>query len=213
MSHPDLHYYYLRLVRRRWFRFEGRRYRYFIKRCHNHPVLNERIVEIPIIWDVIQQNRGKAILEVGNVLSNYYQYEHDTLDKYEKGSGVINEDIVSYSPGKKYDLIVSISTLEHVGFDDNPKEPEKILRALANITTLLKPGGEFIFTVPLGYNEHLDGFIRDKRLNIPKLRFMKRVSYFSKWKEVNYDEVRNAQYGNPYRNANALLVGYWRNDS
>jgi hypothetical protein len=37
------------------------------------------------------------------------------LDKYEQAPGVINEDVVSFSPPQKYDLIVSVSTLEHVG--------------------------------------------------------------------------------------------------
>ena len=44
---------------------------------------------------------------------------HDVLDKYEKGNNVINDDVVSFSTEVKYDLIVSVSTLEHVGWDEN----------------------------------------------------------------------------------------------
>ena len=63
----------------------------------------------------------KNIFEVGSVLSHYFPINHDVLDKYEKGHGVINQDVVDFKPHNKYDLIVSISTLEHVGFDDNTK--------------------------------------------------------------------------------------------
>jgi hypothetical protein len=34
------------------------------------------------------------------------------VDKYEKDVGVINEDIVDFQPGRSYELIISISTLD-----------------------------------------------------------------------------------------------------
>ena len=55
----------------------------------------------------------------------YYKFEHDIVDKYEKKKGIINQDIVDYKPDKKYDLIISISTLEHVGWDETPRENYK----------------------------------------------------------------------------------------
>jgi len=51
------------------------------------------------------------------VLSHYFAVKHDIVDKYEIAPSVVNEDLVNFKPGKKYDLIVSISTLEHVGWD------------------------------------------------------------------------------------------------
>jgi hypothetical protein len=43
---------------------------------------------------------GRNVLEVGNVLSHYFPVHHDVLDKYEKAKGVINEDVVEFSPAK-----------------------------------------------------------------------------------------------------------------
>jgi cyclopropane fatty-acyl-phospholipid synthase-like methyltransferase len=51
---------------------------------------------------------------------------------------VINEDVVNFKSKKKYDLIVSISTLEHVGWDEKPM---KIPRAIENLKTLITPQG------------------------------------------------------------------------
>jgi len=94
---------------------------------------NERAVEIPIIWHIVRENKGKRILEAGNVLSHYFRVDHDIVDKYERAEDVINEDVVNFQPSKKYDLIVSISTLGHVGWDENPKEPSKILKAIEHL--------------------------------------------------------------------------------
>src|SRR6266516_2600109 len=90
----------------------GKAYRYFdtVKTWHG-----ERAVEIPLVMDMVRKYQGKNILEVGNVLSHHVRFEHDTLDKYEIAEGVTNADIVDFTSEKKYDLIVSISTLEHVG--------------------------------------------------------------------------------------------------
>lgn len=93
---------------------------------------------------------------MGNVLSNYFSVNHDIVDKYEKSYGVINHDIVDFNPDKKYDLIVSILTLEHVGWDEIPKEPTKILSAIKNMIALLEPEGKIVVTLPLGYNPEMD---------------------------------------------------------
>ena len=91
---------------------------------------NERTVAVPI-WNLVRrfEEQNKKILEVGNVLSYYFKVNHDILDKYEIMDGVINEDVVDFRPSKQYDLIVSIVTLEHVGWSESSKEPAKIIRA------------------------------------------------------------------------------------
>lgn len=122
----------------RGFVFQGKKYKYFYHR-YNRTWTNERAVEIPIIREIWKENKGKEVLEIGNVLSHYFSVNHDIVDKYEKAKSIINEDVVNLKPSKKYDLIISISTLEHVGFDEEPKEPEKILRAIENLKNLLSP--------------------------------------------------------------------------
>lgn len=70
------------------------------------------------------------MLEVGNVLSHYFPIHHDIVDKYEVCPGVINQDIADFLPQEKYDLILSISTVEHVGWDEQPQEPTKLLQVI-----------------------------------------------------------------------------------
>ena len=89
--------------------------------------MNERSIEVPIVMEIVNQNKGKRILEIGNVLSNYYKVSHDIVDKYEKAPNVINQDVVDFKTNEKYDLIVSISTLEHVGWDEEPRDDKKNL--------------------------------------------------------------------------------------
>ena len=71
-------------------------------------------------------------------------------------------------PEKKYDLIVSISTLGHVGFNEERfselpglvAHPDKTLHAIQNLRGLLSHRGKIIATVPLGYNLALDELLR-----------------------------------------------------
>ena len=70
---------------------------------------------MPIIWEEVKKHEAQRILELGNVLSHYYPVHHDIVDKYEKSSGVSNVDIRDFDTSKDYDLVVSISTFEHIG--------------------------------------------------------------------------------------------------
>ncbi len=153
------YHYYTKVKSRKSFTFQGKTYPNFYHR-YNNPWKNERTVEIPIVRDIIKDIEEDRILEVGNVLSHYFHVEHDVVDKYEKAKGVINEDVVNFKSSKKYDLIVSISTLEHVGWDENPREPEKIFKAIENLKSLLSPEGKIVITLPMGWNQELDRFLK-----------------------------------------------------
>jgi hypothetical protein len=192
--------YYKRYPPSHTFTLQGERYKYFYN-LYNITWKNERALEIPVAWDEVEKYRGKKILEVGNVLSWYFQVQHDVLDKYEVAEGVINEDIVEFKPAEKYDLILSISTLEHVGWDETPREPRKVLDAVERLKGLLNAGGKLLITVPLGYNTALDEFLRDGSLDFTNKFFMKRVSKKTEWAEIDeqkaLDEVRNKTYRRP----------------
>jgi hypothetical protein len=124
-----LEYLYFKTFKHSKFAFNGQNFSYFYH-WYNKTWRNERAVEVPIIWNIVKKYKRKRILEVGNVLSHYYPIRHEILDKYEKAPGVINLDVVDFKPAKKYDLIISISTLEHVGWDEKPKEPKKVYKLL-----------------------------------------------------------------------------------
>lgn len=202
-------YYYIKYLKR-WqkFSFDSKKYNYFAS-LYNKTFLNERIVEVPIFIDIIKNNTDKKILEIGNVLSHYYDFEHDVVDKYEKGNNVINEDILTYSPQKKYDLILSISTFEHVGFDETPKDPKKIIPTFENIKNLLNPKGSLVFSIPLGYNIYLDDLCINNQLGLDKILGMKRLSKLNKWVEAEPVTLKGIQFHKPFEYANAILLGYY----
>lgn len=188
------------------FKFKGDNYEYFYHH-HDKTWKSERAIEIPIIYKEVESYKGLKILEVGNVISNYLPFNGDILDKYEIGTQVINEDVVDFNPSYKYDLIISISTLEHVGWDEDHIEPEKISMAINNLTKILKKGGKLIFTCPVGYNPHLDTLLSENKLPLTEKYFLKRISEDNQWIESTWDEVKNAEYHNPYNYANAVLIG------
>lgn len=199
-------YWYTRAFRsRRTFLFQGKRYRYLYRR-YSSAWRSERVVEVPIIRDVLAQYAGRNVLEVGNVLSHYFPVTHDRLDKYERAAGVVNEDIVDFRPAKRYDLIVSISTLEHVGWDEDPRDPDKVLGALDALRRLASPGGRILVTLPMAYNPELDARLRDGRIAFARRGCLQRVSRDNRWAEVEWAEIEHARFDTPFRRINGLVV-------
>ncbi len=193
------------------FMFQGKKLKYFYHK-YNTTWRNERAVEIPIVWDKVKNFQG-TILEVGNVLSNYFPIQHDIVDKYEKANGVTNEDVTEISTSKKYDLIVSISTLEHVGWDEDPRkqfalnEKQKIAQSVDKLKTLLNPMGKIVATVPVGYNPNLDTLLRNNQTGFDKIFCLKRVSKDNRWVEAQWKDIANSKFNSPFPFANGLVVG------
>ncbi|MFC1562392.1 hypothetical protein ACFL4Q_05295 [candidate division KSB1 bacterium] len=150
---------------------------------------------------------GKKILEIGNVLRHYFPCDHTVIDKFEKAPGVRNIDIIDLNTSEKYDLIVSISTLEHVGYDEDQKNHNKISRAIDILKKCKSDTGTLIITLPLGYNADLDSMIKNNELNIHNLFFLKRISRNNIWVETVYKDIENCKYGTPFPYANGLVVG------
>lgn len=189
----------------RRFTFDGTSHRYYVHR-YNSTWRSERAVEIPIVWDILQRSRNVRILEVGNVLRHYFPVVHDCVDKYEKAPGVINQDVVDYR-ADPYDLIVSISTLEHVGWDEEPRDPEKILKAIANLRSLTAPGGRIVITLPITHNPHVDAYLKDGRIAFTRRLCLKRISSHNRWEETSWEEAKEARFDTPFRRINAIVVG------
>ena len=206
LVHRAWRYLRLRCLGPKTFEFAGETHHYHF---HPYSLDNERAAEIALAGDFLKGKTGE-ILEVGNVLSHYFAFPHDVVDKYEKAPGVINEDIVTYAPRKKYDCIITISTLEHVGWDEQPRDPQKIICAIQHLKTLLKNGAPLYVTMPLGYNPHVDEMIRAQQTGFSEIRFLMRTSSDNRWREATWEEVRQAKYGTPFPCANALAVGIFR---
>jgi hypothetical protein len=149
------------------FFYKGKYYPFFFN-MYNATWKFDRKYEIPVFIKAIEDYGKEDILEVGNTMKHYVDVKYDIVDKYEKAEGVINEDICSFNPKKKYGLIISISTLEHIGLYQYGKgDKEEIEKAYCNILSLLNQGGKFLFSYSgNGYNPQLDKFIEEQGLDI-----------------------------------------------
>jgi hypothetical protein len=167
---------------------------------------NERAVEVPLVWSELQR-RGdsRGVLEVGNVLGHYFDIAHPVLDKYERFRTVTwNEDIVAFQPPFASELVLSISTLEHVGHSESPRDPAKFRQAIDAIAGWLAPGGRLLFTVPLGYNPAVREYLDRPHELGTTVRCLRRTTLDNLWEQADYAAVRDARYGDPFPCANAI---------
>ncbi|HEY5530938.1 MAG TPA: hypothetical protein VIK22_02930 [Candidatus Anoxymicrobiaceae bacterium] len=189
----------------RTFEFEGHEYHY-LYHPYNLTWRNERSVEVPIALQLLGSCTGLPVLEVGNVLSHYIDIDHEVLDKYESAPGVINADAVDFNPGKAYSLILSISTLEHIGHDEEPREPSKPLAAIKNLSGLLAPGGRLVATIPVGLNPDLDRVLLSGETPFKQTLAMRRLPARNVWEQVDPPSVAGAGYSRLGFRANAILI-------
>jgi SAM-dependent methyltransferase len=177
---------------------------------------NERSVEIPIFRRILATGSGR-VLEVGDVLGNYGVIGHDVVDRYEdwrRGERaerhVIRADVLDFVPAERYDVIVSISTLEHVGFDGE-NEPRKLLRAVDHLTTAcLAPGGVLAVSLPVGYNPHVATFIETGELRFDETFYLRRIAR-RHWTQVaSWSDIRGLSYNQRVPSAEGLVIGLRR---
>jgi hypothetical protein len=189
----------------RTFELQAARYPYFL---HDYNVTwcNERAVEIPIVWAEVRRRRGRRVLEVGNVLAHYFAVDHEVVDKFEKGRSISNEDVATFRGGRPYDLIVSISTLEHIGWDEEPQDGGKIVRAIANLSEQLAPGGRLVATLPLGYNPVMDAQLAAGALPFSRCHYLVRRGMLS-WAETDWQGVAGSAYAERWPGARGLVIG------
>lgn len=188
------------------FSFDGDTYPYLYDRRHPSWI-SERAVEIPIARRLLRGHAGGRVLEVGNVLGLYGPRNHAVIDKYEQAPGVLNVDALDLRDERGYDLIVSISTIEHIGWDEHPQDPDRARRAIEHLARLLSPGGTLMFTVPIGYNPHLDRALAAGDMPAARLSALLRDGHRTRWREVSPEAAWAVPYDDLFYAAGALLVG------
>lgn len=142
--------------------------------------IDERIVEYPWLLSRMPCSGG-TVLDGGSVLN--YPFLLDSPQLSDKRlviltlapeSTMAKRQNVSYMFGdlratlfkdEAFDLIVSVSTLEHVGMDNaklytqddlhNESQTDDYLRVIKEFRRILKPGGHFLMTVPYGKAQNL----------------------------------------------------------
>ena len=198
----------------RYFQFRGRRYAYYRSRKTR---FNERAVELPIVKRELDRCGG-SILEVGNVFHKHGSKSPPVwlvVDLYEKPyPHVINEDITKFETSERYDLVVSVSTREHVGFDYQEKRDPTMCRiAVERIKGLLKSGGRLIVTCGFGYNLNWDRMVVSGEIEFDRLDCMIRVSSqeANQWVEAPLSEASEKKYkrkrGASLQTATGLMIG------
>lgn len=143
--------------------------------------LDERIIEYPWALAALQEHGGKKLLDIGSTLNHKEIILHEYLRGKEiTCANIIPEQTCLYEHGVSYlltdtrdtpykdevfDIITCISTLEHIGMDNNylygddPKNIEKdsgsYRNALREMVRILNRGGLLLVTVPFGkYEDH-----------------------------------------------------------
>jgi SAM-dependent methyltransferase len=116
------------------------------------------------------------------------------VDKYEPAPGVLNRDVLELGELGPFDLIVAISTLEHVGHDEAPRDPTAAPRAVQALRERLAPGGRLLITVPAGYNRAFDAAIADGSIPTSSLSALRRVGGGTRWREVGPAQAWQAPY-------------------
>ena len=179
---------------------------------HNVTWANERCVELALARALMAGVPPERTLEVGHVTPHYFQGGHQVVDKYEPAA--LQVDIVDFDPAERFDLILSISTFEHIAFDEpgGPKAPHqvaaKVRAALERCRGLLAPGGLLAITVPLGYNPALDAMIAADELAWARASWFKRFPRRT-WRRVSRSEAVRCRYGSPRAFANAIVLAEW----
>ncbi|WP_152397013.1 class I SAM-dependent methyltransferase [Paenibacillus guangzhouensis] len=197
----------------------------------------ERAVEIPLALHFLSEHgTGKRILEVGNVLRHYASMLQrlpglgplDTIDKFEAYPGVMNIDIMDMNT--KYDVIISISTVEHVGQnaygEHEVGDREAPLRAIVQIYNLLEPGGKAFLTVPFGKlmdigwliqfsSEYLDLLVLKYGIPLQAIqtRFLKKLDTEATiegprqlWVQCEHGELAHTLFHHPFAFAGGIAV-------
>lgn len=155
---------------------------------------SERAVELSIAHWFLTTRPYSRLIEIGNVLNYYFDLPtHDVLDKYEVLPDVINEDIVEFEPRRSYDMVISLSTLEHVGFDEQPYDLSRSRAAAEKVVSLMGKGGHILVTVPLGYNPAIDDFVEKKSHLFETVAFFMREGSTVWWVQAPYSVARAAR--------------------
>jgi hypothetical protein len=190
------------------FRLDGDTYPY-LRDPYRWSWLTERAVEVPVVARIVEEHRGRRILEVGNVLPHYVPAQHTVVDKYEQSRGVLNRDALDLADLGSFDLVVAISTLEHVGWDERPQRPWLAVQAAAALRERVAPGGRLVVTVPMGYNPTFEAAVRSGEVPATSQLALRRASG-STWNQVPIEGVWDAPYDWILMAASGVIIQTWQ---
>jgi SAM-dependent methyltransferase len=197
------------------FELAGRCFTYQVS-DYNSTTICERAVEVPVGLALLgQATDGEAsVLEVGAVLPHYRAGwpadAHTVIDLHEEYPGVINADVLTWEPNNSFDLIISISTLDHL------HDLEELIDALRRLRRWLAPGGLLFITLPFGQpawvggGEWIDRFVLGENDATTVWRMDKIDPLDHLWEQADLDDAPLAYHG-PSLFANTVHMLLWGN--
>ena len=127
--------------------------------------LNERLAEYPYVFSQLAKHPEiKSVLDIGSAFSLLpiqlatLGYQVTGLDIIDSGDTyhpdfvqIVSDLFDNKIPDNSFDAVVSISTIEHMGFGvfGDKVIPDADVRAFEIVHRLLKPGGIAVITVPV----------------------------------------------------------------
>lgn len=189
----------------RAFRYAGRDFA-MLDHPYNRTLFSERGVEVPVAVAFVDSFAAGAVgLEVGNVLSHYGPVHHRVVDKYERASGVENRDVFEIRADVPFDFIVTVSTVEHVGWDEPERDLTAAVRAIDHLRSLLRHDGRLLVTAPLGYNPALDTLALGGDSGADHAEVLVRDAH-DNWSATDRPEIHQLRYLHERGSAGALWI-------
>ena len=183
-------------------------------------VVSEQIVENSLVLRNIRES-DKRVLDFGGFESalplqlsalgyevtvldqRYYPFSHNNLK-------VLSSDIFAdkLDIEEKFDVIISISTIEHLGLSAYGKshyDEDADMRGAEILWNLLKPGGRFMVSVPAGkfsiqrgYRVYDEARIEKVFPHVTQIKWYKKEGREGTWSQVVKDGIRDLVYEEPY---------------
>jgi SAM-dependent methyltransferase len=201
---------------------------------HDDAGLDERVVEYPWAFDRLAALRtpGARILDAGSALNHPRLLAHCRRTGHGpvsivtlrcEGYAEVSDDVryefadLRMLPYRDdwFPLVVSLSTLEHVGMDNTgygdtsgpSSDPTaEATRAMQELRRVTKPGGTALVSVPFGMRaqdgwfrvfdaEDLDSLTRSSGWRVECARFFRATR--EGWRECSMDDARTAGFNDP----------------
>ena len=191
--------------------------------------LDERVVEYPWMFSELPKDYGMRVLDAGSVLNYDYLLDQTPIAQSDLTIFTLSPEKrcyfnrgISYVYGDlrkmifnddSFDVICSISTLEHVGLDNSVFHQENSIsreaadggadKVMKEFKRVLRPGGTCLFTVPCGeHSVHSWYQIYDEDMVLELIKVFSPASYEVKffgyksdgWYECTYQDIKNATF-------------------